>query len=49
MSMTDFWNCSLWEFAAAVEGWNNKAQGGDAPDPMSIDRYDEILKERGYI
>jgi hypothetical protein len=29
MSMTDFWNCSLWEFAAAVEGWN-KAQGGDA-------------------
>jgi hypothetical protein len=48
MSMTDFWNCSLWEFAAAVEGWN-KAQGGGAPDPMSIDRYDEILKERGYI
>lgn len=37
-----------WQFAAAVDGWN-KAQGGDdKPTPMSNDRFDSILKSKGY-
>jgi hypothetical protein len=48
MSMEDFWDSTPWQFAAAVEGWN-KAQGGeDKPPPMSPERFDQILKERGY-
>ncbi len=49
MSMVDFWNCSLWEFTAAVEGWN-RAQGGDDPTPtMTPERYDELLAQHGYL
>lgn len=37
-----------WQFAACVEGWN-KAQGGnDKPPGMSPDRFDQILKQKGY-
>jgi hypothetical protein len=45
--MSDFWAMSLWEFAAAVDGWN-RAQGGDATPGMSVERYDELLQKHGY-
>lgn len=34
---------SLWELAAAVDGWN-RSQGGDndKPDGMTVDRLREI-------
>lgn len=47
MSLADFWDCSLWEFAAAVDGWN-RAQGGDQPEPMSPERYEALLEKHGY-
>lgn len=48
MSMTDFWDCSLWEFSAAVAGFNKANSGGDQPEHMSVERYEELLGEHGY-
>ena len=51
MSLSDFWECSLWEFSAAVDGWN-KAQGGDEDAPEVSDDamqgYEKLLQDRGY-
>lgn len=36
-------DCSLWEFAAAVQGWS-KANGGEAkPEAMSEEDHDALL------
>lgn len=43
MSMDDFWNCSPFEFAAAVDGWNRAQGGDDRPAPMTPERFDELL------
>jgi hypothetical protein len=49
MSMADFWDCSLWEFSAAVAGWNKAQSGdGDKPAAMTPQRYDELLELHGY-
>lgn len=46
MSLSDFWECSLWEFAAAVHGWN-LAQSGE-PEPLTGEEYDRMLEKKGY-
>lgn len=33
---------SVWEFAAAVAGWN-KAHSEDLPEPPTPERYEEIV------
>ena len=33
---------SLWEFGAAVGGWN-KANGEHKPEPLSEERHDELM------
>ena len=49
MSLSDFWKCSLWEFGAAVDGWN-KAQGNEeTPQEMTEERYEEMLASAGYL
>lgn len=48
MSMEDFWNCSLWEFGAAIEGWNRAQSGDDRPEPMTSETYDTLKKKYGY-
>lgn len=48
MSLSDFWNCSLWQFAAAMEGWNRAQSGGDKPERMTAETYDELKKKYGY-
>lgn len=48
MSMADFWACSLWEFQAAVSGWNRSQGGDDTVEEMSEVRYEEMLRENGY-
>lgn len=40
----EFWNATLAEFNAAVEGWNIK-NGGGAPDAMTGDELAEMMKE----
>lgn len=36
-------DCSLWEFAAAVQGWS-KANGGESkPASLSEDEHDELM------
>lgn len=47
MSMSDFWACSLWEFSAAVRGWN-KSQGGEEPvTPPTDAEFEEMLLASG--
>lgn len=39
---------SLWQFAAAVDGWNRAQSGGaDKPEPMTSAEFDELLKKNG--
>lgn len=48
MPLSEFWDCSLWEFSCAVAGYNRAQGGDDQLEGMSAERYDEILAERGY-
>lgn len=48
MSMADFWACSLWEFTAAVDGWNRAQGGASDANPMTGEDYDALLKKAGY-
>lgn len=48
MSLPEFWNCQPWELEAAVFEWNRRQERNDGPEPMTADRYDELLKEKGY-
>lgn len=37
---------SLWQFAAAVDGWNRAQKGGgEKPDAMSDGEFDELLRQ----
>lgn len=48
MSLADFWTCSLWEFSAAVAGWN-RSQSGDEPSKgMTPETYEKLLAKHGY-
>lgn len=48
--MADFWECSLWEFHAAVDGWNkaNTPKGKGKNPGMSAEEYDAYLERKGY-
>ena len=47
LPLSDFWNSTPWEFAAAVEGYNRHQNGGeDKPGPMTPDRFDQLVKAR---
>lgn len=46
--MADFWDCSLWEFSAAVAGWNKAQSGGDEAPAMSAETYMNLLEQHGY-
>lgn len=48
MSMTDFWQCSLWEFICNVEGFRKANSSENEVEPMSFERYDEFIREHGY-
>ncbi len=48
MSMSDFWNCSLWEFSAAVAGWQRAQGGEEKPEPMSAETFEALKKKYGY-
>ena len=37
-----------WQFAAAVNGWNKAQSGGEKSPGMSSERFDQILKSKGY-
>ena len=43
MNPRDVDDCSLWEFAAAVQGWS-KANGGESkPTPPTEEEFDRIM------
>ncbi len=46
VSIRDFWNMSIWEFYACVDGFN-KANGDDQPPPISAERQLEIQRKFG--
>lgn len=48
MSMADFWACSLWEFACAVDGWNRAHGGDDRPGPPSDAEFDAMMERFGF-
>lgn len=51
MSMSDFWDCSLWEFNAVVTGWNRAQSGGGQKGSnrgMTSEQYEEMLERKGY-
>jgi len=35
--------CSLWEFAAAVQGWSKAQPGGDKPEAPSEEEHDRLM------
>lgn len=48
MSMADFWDCSLWEFECAVEGYRKANTVDDKPQAMTPERYEELCRQHGY-
>lgn len=48
MSMSDYWNCSQWEFACAVAGYQKANSVDDEPAGMSTERYEELCLQNGY-
>lgn len=49
--MSDFWDCSLWQFNAQVSGWNQaqSGQGGKGSKRgMTAEQYEEMLERKGY-
>lgn len=49
MSVQEMNEHSLWEFAAAVDGFN-RAQGGEEPLPeMTNEEFDAILERNAWI
>ena len=42
LSPRDVWEMTLFEFHAAVAGWN-RAQGEDKPEPMSADEFEAMV------
>lgn len=34
---------SLWEFAAAVDGWNQAQAGEEQVDPLTYDEFEDLI------
>jgi hypothetical protein len=47
MSLAEFWHCTPWQFAAAVNGWNKSQGGEDKPDPPSEAEFEAMIEEVG--
>jgi hypothetical protein len=39
---------SLWQYIAAVEGYNRANSGEGPSEPPTSDEYDEMLRRHGY-
>jgi hypothetical protein len=47
MGQADFWNCSLWEFSAAVTGWKRANGQGESTEAPTEDEFQRMLERAG--
>ncbi|MFC7399592.1 hypothetical protein ACFQU1_20475 [Chelatococcus sp. GCM10030263] len=40
---------SLWEFAAAVDGWNAANVGETTVEPMSAEEFDDLVEKYAWV
>jgi len=40
---------SLWEFAAAIDGWNAANGGETAVEPMTADEFDAMVEKFAWV
>jgi hypothetical protein len=40
---------SLWEFAAAIDGWNAANGAETAVEPMSAEQFDDLVEKYAWV